>query len=75
MKYGKIAGQVTLRWFMQQDNIAAIPKSATPENIKANFDIFDFELDQDDMQKMNALAKAKDRQVNPDFAPQWDKAA
>ncbi len=75
LKYGKNAGQVTLRWLVQQDGVAAIPKSATPENIKSNIDIFDFELSADDMQKIHALASEEGRQVNPDFAPKWDKAA
>ncbi len=75
LKYGKNAGQVALRWFMQQDNVAAIPKSATPENIKANINIFDFELSADDMKKIASLASPDGRQVNPDFAPKWDKAA
>lgn len=75
LKYGKNAGQVALRWLVQQDNVAAIPKSATPENIKANIDIFDFELSADDMKKIHALATPDGRQVSPDFAPKWDKAA
>lgn len=75
LKYGKNAGQVTLRWLVQQDGVAAIPKSATPENIKNNIDIFDFELSAEDMQKIHALASEDGRQVNPDFAPKWDKAA
>lgn len=75
LKYGKSAGQVALRWFMQQDDVAAIPKSATPDNIKSNIDIFDFELTADDMAVITAMGKANDRQVNPDFAPKWDVAA
>lgn len=75
MKYGKNAGQVALRWLIQQNNVAAIPKSATPENIKANINIFDFDLSVDDMQKIHAMGSAEGRQVNPDFAPVWDKAA
>lgn len=75
LKYGKTSGQVTLRWLVQQDNVAAIPKSATPENIKANLDIFDFELSDEDMKKIHALAAPDGRLINPDFAPQWDKAA
>lgn len=74
-KYGKNAGQVALRWLVQQDGVAAIPKSATKENIKANIDIFDFELRVDDMRRIHELASANDRQVDPDFAPKWDKAA
>jgi len=75
LKYGKNAGQVALRWLMQQDDVAAIPKSATPDNIKNNIDIFDFELNADEMKKIHALANEDGRQVDPDFAPQWDKAA
>ncbi len=75
LKYGKNAGQVTLRWLVQQDNVAAIPKSATPENIKNNLNIFDFELSEDDMQKIHALAQEDGRLINPDFAPEWDKSA
>ncbi len=75
LKYGKTSGQVTLRWLVQQDNVAAIPKSATPENIKSNLDIFDFALSDEDMKKIHALAAPDGRLINPDFAPQWDKAA
>lgn len=75
LKYGKNAGQVALRWLMQQDDVAAIPKSATPDNIKNNIDIFDFELNADEMKKIHALANEDGRQVDPDFAPKWDKAA
>jgi diketogulonate reductase-like aldo/keto reductase len=75
LKYGKSAGQVCLRWLVQQDGVIAIPKSATPENIRNNIDIFDFELSADDMSKIYALASPDGRQVNPDFAPAWDKAA
>lgn len=75
LKYGKNAGQVALRWLMQQDNVAAIPKSATPENIKNNLNIFDFELGDEDMKKIHALAEKDGRMVNPDFAPKWDQAA
>ena len=74
-KYGKTAGQVCLRWLVQQDNVAAIPKSATPENIDRNIDIFDFELSAEDMAAIHKLAHPGGRQVNPDFAPKWDRAA
>lgn len=74
-KYGKNAGQVTLRWLVQQENVAAIPKSATPENIRKNLDIFDFELSDADMKTIHAMAASDGRLINPDFAPEWDKAA
>lgn len=75
LKHGKSPAQVTLRWLMQQDNVAAIPKSATEKNIRANLDVFDFELSADEVKTINAMAKADGRLVNPDFAPRWDQAA
>lgn len=75
MKHGKNAGQVALRWLVQQDNVAAIPKSATPENIKNNLNIFDFELSDEEMKKIFSLVQSDGRMVNPDFAPKWDVAA
>lgn len=74
LKHGKSAGQVVLRWHMQQDNVSAIPKSGTPENIKANIDIFDFELSDTDMSAIHALARPNGRQISPEWGPKWDAA-
>ncbi|SFB30526.1 Aldo/keto reductase [Rhizobium sp. NFR07] len=70
-KYGKSAGQVTLRWLIQQDNVGAIPRSAKPENMKSNRDIFDFELSQHDMAAIHALARGE-RYSRFDWEPEWD---
>ncbi len=75
LKYGKNPGQVVLRWHMQQDNVAAIPKSGTAANIKSNIDIFDFELSDEDMKTIHALARPDGRQIDPDWGPEWDEAA
>ncbi|MDO4631852.1 MAG: aldo/keto reductase [Corynebacterium sp.] len=53
-KYSKTVGQVVLRWSIQRD-IVAIPKSVRKKRIEENFDIFDFELDADDMAKIATL--------------------
>jgi diketogulonate reductase-like aldo/keto reductase len=74
-KHGKTAAQVTLRWLVQQDGVMAIPKSGSPKNAAANFDIFDFELSDDEMSKIHDQAKPNGRLIDPSFAPQWDKAA
>ena len=55
-KYGKTAAQVILRWDMQR-NVVAIPKSTHIERMEQNFDIFDFELSEEDMAKIAALDK------------------
>lgn len=47
-KYGKTAGQVILRWFMQRD-IVAIPKTVRVKRMQENLAIFDFELTAEDM--------------------------
>jgi len=74
MKYNKTPGQVTLRWLVQQDNVVAIPKSASEKHILSNIDIFDFALTIDEMAKISALAKSDGRLINPEWAPEWDTA-
>lgn len=74
-KYNKTTAQVILRWLVQQDNVLAIPKSAHHERIVSNFNIFDFKLDDTEMNQIMELRIANDRQVDPEFAPQWDVAA
>lgn len=53
-KYGKTPAQIILRWAVQQ-GISTIPKSENPNRIKENFDIFNFELAEMDLQILNNL--------------------
>ena len=57
-KYNKTAPQIILRWHLQVGTIA-IPGSKNPDHIAENFDIFDFELTDEEMEKMNALNKGE----------------
>ncbi|OBH10541.1 aldo/keto reductase [Mycobacterium sp. E1747] len=55
---GKSAAQVVLRWHIQRGDIV-FPKSVTPERVKENFELFDFELDASDMDAISALDKGE----------------
>jgi diketogulonate reductase-like aldo/keto reductase len=52
--HGKSPAQVMLRWHLQQGR-SAIPKSARPDRIRENFDVFDFELTADELDAIDAL--------------------
>jgi len=53
-KHGRSVAQVILRWLTQRD-IIVIPKSVKKERMAENFNIFDFELDGDDMERIATL--------------------
>lgn len=53
-KYGKTAAQVILRWHLQR-GVVVIPKSTHVERMRENFDVFDFELTQEDMNEIATL--------------------
>jgi 2,5-diketo-D-gluconate reductase B len=55
--YGKTPAQVALRWLIQQEKVAAIPKAASEDHLRSNFDIFDFELSSDEMERIFALQR------------------
>ena len=53
-KYKKTPAQIILRWHIQNGFIT-IPKSCKPERIKENFEIFDFQLTDEEMKSINDL--------------------
>ena len=57
-KYGKSNAQIILRWHIQSGNIV-IPASKNPEHIKANLDLFDFALTDEEMEKIAAMDRQK----------------
>ena len=57
-KYGKSSAQIILRWHIQAGNII-IPGSKNPKHIKDNFDLYDFSLSEEEMQKIYDMDKQK----------------
>ena len=70
-KHKATAAQVALKWLLDQNGVAAIPKASRAESQKANLDALRVRLDDDDRKAIAALPKSK-RCVNPGFAPAWD---
>ena len=64
-KYEKSPVQVVLRWDIQK-GVVTIPKSANPERIASNANIFDFEISDEDMAKIDRLNKNNHIGPNPD---------
>jgi 2,5-diketo-D-gluconate reductase A len=61
---GRTPAQVTLRWHVQRGDIV-FPKSVTPARIVENFALFDFELSDDQMQRIGSLDRGEDGRTGP----------
>ncbi|MBU1383491.1 MAG: aldo/keto reductase [Alphaproteobacteria bacterium] len=71
--HGKTPGQVTLRWLIQQ-NVIAIPRTSKVHRAEENFDIFDFQLSEEEVDRVHALARPDGRLgdwIDPAF--KWDE--
>jgi 2,5-diketo-D-gluconate reductase B len=68
--HGKTAGQVALRWLLDQPGVSPIPKASSHERRVENFEVFDFSLSDDERERIDGLPK-NDRQIDPDFGPDW----
>jgi 2,5-diketo-D-gluconate reductase A len=63
--HGKTTAQTILRWHLRIGNVV-IPKSVTSERIRENFDLFDFDLSEQEMDTIGALDRGK--RIGPDPA-------
>jgi len=70
-KHGATAAQVALKWLIDQDCVAAIPKAARAESQLANLAARNLVLDDADRAAIAALPKDQ-RFVSPPFAPDWN---
>ena len=64
-KVGKSPAQVVLRWHIERGDIV-FPKSSTPQRIKENIDIFDFELSDDQIDELTGLDRGEAGRRGPD---------
>ncbi|MFJ4259183.1 aldo/keto reductase [Pseudomonas monteilii] len=70
-KHGVLPSQVALKWLLDQDGVAAIPKASSRENQMANLAALDVQLDDEDRAAIAGLPKDQ-RVVSPAFAPDWN---
>ena len=63
--HGRTPAQVILRWQLQLGNVT-MPKSVTPERIRENIDVFDFELTVEDMKQIEGLDRGQRLGPDPD---------
>lgn len=73
-KHGVTPAQIALKWLLDQDGVAAIPKATRAESQQANLAALDIVLDDEDRSVIASLPKTQ-RCVDPGFAPQWDRVA
>jgi len=70
---GRTIAQVALRWLIQQEGIAPIPRSSNPAHMAESLTVFDFSLSDDEMKTIHALNRPDGRIANPaGRAPPWD---
>jgi 2,5-diketo-D-gluconate reductase B len=70
-KHGATSAQVALKWLLDQDHVAAIPKAGRPASQRENLGALNLTLDDADRAAIAALPKDQ-RVVDPPFAPKWD---
>ena len=58
--------------YLVQLGCCAIPRTANPQHMKENMEVFDFNLSDAEMADLKALNATNMRVVNPPHAPQWD---
>lgn len=71
--YGKTAGQIALRWLIDQDGVAAVPKAAQRAHAAANIDLFDFALTAEERMAIDGLAGGERLVEWSGYTPDWDR--
>ncbi|WP_254545942.1 aldo/keto reductase [Halomarina pelagica] len=58
-RHGKSAAQVAIRWLVQQEGVCTVPKATSREHLEANLDVFDFELTDEEMERVRQPSKLR----------------
>lgn len=67
-EHGKTVPQIAIRWLLEQDHVAAIPRSSNPSHIESNFDVFDFP----NGGLVISMTLFQDRNATPDHSPEFE---
>lgn len=71
-EHGTTSGDVVLEWLMQQQGVAAVPRSSNPRRIAANVQRNGIKLSPEEMRAIHALRRPDGRVFSPEWAMQWD---
>jgi len=64
-------GQVALAWLAQQDRVVALPRSTDPDRRRENLAALEVELTAEETERIDELSEQRERNFDPDFAPDW----
>lgn len=64
--------QVVLAWLLNQRDVIAIPKTASPEHLESNLKAVEVGLTLEELERLNRLRSRDGRLIDPGFAPDWD---
>jgi diketogulonate reductase-like aldo/keto reductase len=73
-RHGAAPAQIALAWLVNQDGVAAIPRTANPKRLGANLAATEIRLGADEMAAITALGREGWRICDFDFSPEWDAA-
>ncbi|MGP5010653.1 aldo/keto reductase [Psychrobacter glacincola] len=72
-KHNVTPAQISLAWILADKHRIAIPKTSNPDHLQGNLDAINVQLSDDEIEKINGLARADGRKIkHPDYSPEWD---
>jgi 2,5-diketo-D-gluconate reductase B len=71
-RLGASPAQVALRWLVEQENVAAIPKASSRAHLEEDLAALALTLDAEARERLDTLSSRGERTLDPEFAPAWD---